>query len=113
MALDKLADGSTNGGVIHWVAPDTSAVRGAISTKEIQPLTSTNLNADWEVQVDSFSFKAGSGPNVSVSDVMTVIDSKSSHSVRSPSFTSDEPKDHNISCKGCLKVCAISPVCMP
>lgn len=41
-------------------------------------------------------------------DVMTVIDSKSSHSVRSPSFTSDEPKDHNIPCKGCGKVCASS-----
>jgi len=36
-------------------------------------------------------------------DIMTVIDSKSTRSVRSPSSSTDESKDHKIPCKGCGK----------
>lgn len=56
MALNPPRKSSSDGGILHWVAPDTSFYKGSVSWKDMLPSNATSVNADWTVQLDSLSF---------------------------------------------------------
>jgi len=90
LALNPLDGQSTDGGIIHWVVPDTSFAEGQISFKDIQPTNSTpgigadntsqNSNGistvvpqgDWAVQLDGWALSAG-GTQIGNSTPSTAI----------------------------------------
>lgn len=77
MALNPPVNSSTDGGVLHWVLPDSSYYQGDISWKELSKLSSnSSLNSDWFVNMDGFSFHSGNSPNISRSgqELPTIID---------------------------------------
>ncbi|KAF9493926.1 acid protease [Pleurotus eryngii] len=60
MQLQPLgADGSTEGGVLHWVVPDDSAFQGTMSVKDKLSVGPSDMNLDWVVNLDSFSISTG------------------------------------------------------
>lgn len=85
MQLNKPSgnESTLDGGLLHWITPDTTAYQGDVAYKKMQPrnttTTSTNaaasngstdvtsgagdhtLNADWVLDLDSFAFNAGTG----------------------------------------------------
>ncbi|KAJ8520373.1 hypothetical protein ONZ45_g2812 [Pleurotus djamor] len=69
-------DGSLDveGGLLHWVVPDTSSVQGTISVKDKLSVGPTSINSDWIVGLDSFSTTTGSGTTVSAKDQRVAID---------------------------------------
>lgn len=81
MALKAPTDASsTDGGQLHWLAPDPSAYTGEVQWKPMVAATTgsttnSSVPADWTIELDGFGFKSGS---VTVSQaqagLLTVLD---------------------------------------
>lgn len=78
MALNPPQDSSSDGGVLHWVNPDSSAYQGVISYRDIQGTGTADPRSDtsdWVVNMDSWSFNSGTASaSQSGGDMKVTID---------------------------------------
>ncbi len=75
MALNRPTEASSDGGVLHWLAPDPSFYRGDVAWKGMQPLNSST-GYDFHVTMDGWNF-TGDSKSASLSrngDFVTMLD---------------------------------------
>ncbi|THU87757.1 acid protease [Dendrothele bispora CBS 962.96] len=72
MALNPpTPDSQTDGGVLHWLAPETTAYQGDLTWRRMEPIDPTSgasdisTETDWFVGLDNWSFFNGIDSNVS------------------------------------------------
>lgn len=57
MALNHRKNSSSDGGVLHWIAPDPTYYSGDVTWSKISPFTRTDaVNTDWFVPWDGWDF---------------------------------------------------------
>lgn len=57
MALNARTNSSSDGGVLHWLAPDPTFYKGEVSWRNITPFNRTAaINTDWFVLMDGWGF---------------------------------------------------------
>lgn len=73
MALNPPTNSSTDGGVLHFIAPDGAFYSGAVSWKNMTAVSSASINSDWTVDMDHWMVES-SGTNISGGPAPAIVD---------------------------------------
>jgi hypothetical protein len=61
MALNAPAASSSDGGALHWLAPNPNAYQGQLTWADVLKANSSDtIKSDWAVQIDGWTFSSGS-----------------------------------------------------